>query len=392
MKFNSYKTTTLALFASLLIMSGCGGGSSNPPVPDTTAPIFTQAEITYDVMEGLALEIDASATDDRGGVVRYSEDQAEFTINNIGILSFTAQTVNSDVTFSVAVTATDEANNSAEKNIIVRVKDRGIENRTVMPQKSGRVFRDRGDGTVVNTHTGFLWQKSVFVGKNYNEAKSSCDSLNLVGITNWRLPTRMDLNKLINYTDFPVGFDKELNSTIDGAAHGEYWTDEEKNITHSWSISFNASGGDNENLKTKKIFSRCVSGIGNKASFGGSHTDAERVDNDTDLFWKVTKEVGDFNSTKTHCTSPYRLPTFNELLSIVEFEPITVLGDSGEYDMEGNPISYASQDNGFGTFIWTSTGYEENDVNKTKVLYITPAEISDGGIEKNATAGIVCVK
>jgi len=387
MKFNSYKTTTLALFASLLLMSGCGGGSSNPPVADTTAPIFTQAEITYDVMEGLALEIDASATDDRGGVVRYSEDQAEFTINNIGILSFTAQTVNSDVTFSVAVTATDEANNSAEKNIIVRVKDRGIENRTVMPQKSGRVFRDRGDGTVVNTHTGFLWQKDATAGRSWGDAKGYCDNLSLGTITTWRLPTRMELNKLINYINFPVDFDEEFSND-----HAGYWSDEEVDGTTVWSLFFTGSGGDNKVLKDRDdMFTRCVSGVHKEARFSGDHNDTKREDLDTNLEWDIKKTVGNFENAQDSCDTPYRLPTFNELLSIVEFNPRSVLGVDVDEDL-GATVSSASIEKGFGRNIWTSTGYEENDVNKTKVLYITKAEISDGGIEKNATAGIVCVK
>jgi hypothetical protein len=383
MKLSKKRVTMCLSFASILIMSGCGGGSSNPPAPDTTAPIFANTQTTYDVMEGLSLEINASAMDDRGGLVIYSKDHAEFTINNIGILGFFAQPINSDATVSVTITATDEANNSTEKTITVRVKDKGIENRTVMPER-GRNFRDRGAGTVVNTHTGFLWQKGVSVGKSWDIAKGYCNNLNLAGKTDWELPTRMDLNKLINYTSYPVGFDAELNSTIDGAAHGEYWANEEIDGTHSWSISFNASGGDNKKLKTEEILTRCVSGTHKDADF------EQRVDNDTNLEWKV--EDANITFVNANCTSPYRLPTFNELLSIVEFEPITVFGVSGNVTIGEVNVSVASLENGFGGHIWTSTRYEENDINKTKVLYITPAEISDGGIEKNATAGIVCVK
>lgn len=387
MKLSKVKVTVGLSLAAIFIMSGCGGGSSNPPVPDTVAPVFTNTQTNYDVMEGLSVEINASAIDDRGGVVKYSEDHAEFIINNLGILTLSAQVVSSDSSFSVTVTATDEANNSATKNIRVRVKDKGIENRTVMPETNGRVFRDRKDGTVVNTHTGFLWERNATAGKSYDSAKDYCDRLDLAGIT-WKLPTRMDLNKLINYT-FPIKFDKEFSQNS-----GQYWTDEINNSTTAWSISFTGSGGDNIISKDEaNIWTRCVSGVHKSANFDGNHTDDERFDNDTRLTWKITKPTVDVNFTtaQSSCEAPDRLPTFNELLSIVEFFPKTVLGVEVDEDL-GDTISSASIEKGFGRNMWTSTGYEENDVNKTKVLYITPAEISDGGIEKNATAGIICVK
>jgi hypothetical protein len=389
MKFYNYKIKTLGLLASsMLIMSGCGGDSSSPPAPDTTPPVFTNNTTTYNVTEGLSLDIDASATDDRGGVVKYSKDHAEFTINNIGILRFTAQTVNSNETFSVTVSATDESNNSATKNITVTVKDKGIENRAIMPQKSGRIFNDRGDGTVVNTHTSFLWQKDAVAGKSYDAAKGYCDGLSLGDVATWRLPTRMDLNKLINYDDFPIGFDTGFSDN-----HAGYWTDEEASTTTVWSIFFTGSGGDKEILKASEdIYTRCVSGEHKDARFNGDYDDTKRDDLDTNLEWDITKTTGTFLEAQNSCgTLGYRLPTFNEFLSIVEFDPRTVLGYTVDIDL-GDTVSSASTEQGFGGNMWTSTGYEENDVNKTKVLYITPAEISDGGIEKNATAGIVCVK
>ncbi len=303
-------------------------------------------------------------------------------------MRFTAQTVNSDETFSVIVTATDEANNSATKNIIVRVKDKGIENRAIMPEKNGREFRDRGDGTVVNTHTSFLWQKDASAGKSWSIAKGYCDGLNLGGVTTWRLPTRMDLNKLINYTNFPIGFDAGFS--VD---HKGYWTNEEVNATSVWGIFFTGSGGDKKILKARAdIFTRCVSGEHKEASFSGDHNDTKRDDLDTNFEWDITKTSGSFLEAQNSCeTLGYRLPTFNELLSIVEFDPRTVLGYEVDIDL-GATVSSASIEKGFGRNMWTSTEYEENLVDKIKVLYVTKAEISDGGIEKNATAGIVCVK
>lgn len=67
---------------------------------------------------------------------------------------------------------------------------------TVKPTEGTR-FVDNGDGTVTDNMTGLIWQKEDD-GKerNYKEALGYCESLNLGGYDDWRLPRKEELIKL----------------------------------------------------------------------------------------------------------------------------------------------------------------------------------------------------
>lgn len=58
---------------------------------------------------------------------------------------------------------------------------------------------DREDGTIFDINTNLLWQKSspdkVLA---WQKAKEYCESLTLAGYNDWRLPTREELEYLIN--------------------------------------------------------------------------------------------------------------------------------------------------------------------------------------------------
>ena len=58
---------------------------------------------------------------------------------------------------------------------------------------------DKEDGTIFDTTTNLFWQKEssnkVFI---WMRAKMYCESLTLAGYNDWRLPTREELESLIN--------------------------------------------------------------------------------------------------------------------------------------------------------------------------------------------------
>ena len=58
---------------------------------------------------------------------------------------------------------------------------------------------DKEDGTIFDTTTNLFWQKEssnkVFI---WMRAKMYCESLTLAGYNDWRLPTREELEYLIN--------------------------------------------------------------------------------------------------------------------------------------------------------------------------------------------------
>jgi Protein of unknown function (DUF1566) len=63
---------------------------------------------------------------------------------------------------------------------------------------SSCAFIDNGDSTITNVEHNLLWQKlGSTVDLNYEGASAYCETLDQAGLTNWRVPTRNELNRLI---------------------------------------------------------------------------------------------------------------------------------------------------------------------------------------------------
>jgi hypothetical protein len=60
------------------------------------------------------------------------------------------------------------------------------------------MFVDNGDGTVTDTRTSLMWQKTTESAMNYETAIAYCKNLTLAGHTDWRLPTKNELMSLVN--------------------------------------------------------------------------------------------------------------------------------------------------------------------------------------------------
>lgn len=65
-------------------------------------------------------------------------------------------------------------------------------------------FADNGDGTVSDLATGLMWQKSDDgTGKNWDEALSYAENLELANFTDWRLPNAKELQSIVDYSRSP---------------------------------------------------------------------------------------------------------------------------------------------------------------------------------------------
>ena len=72
--------------------------------------------------------------------------------------------------------------------------------RAVRGATSASSFVDNGDGTITDTSTGLMWEKSTDKNTyNWIQAIAYCDNLTLGGHSDWRLPTRNELQSLVNY-------------------------------------------------------------------------------------------------------------------------------------------------------------------------------------------------
>ncbi len=61
-------------------------------------------------------------------------------------------------------------------------------------------YRDNGDGTVTDLHTGLMWQKAAGEPVIWREAVSGAEARELAGHEDWRLPTIKELYSLIVFT------------------------------------------------------------------------------------------------------------------------------------------------------------------------------------------------
>ncbi|MCP3925461.1 MAG: DUF1566 domain-containing protein [Desulfobacterales bacterium] len=61
-------------------------------------------------------------------------------------------------------------------------------------------FQDNGDGTVADRETGLVWEQGTGGAMTWENALIYCESLSLGGKDDWRLPSRNELQSIIDYT------------------------------------------------------------------------------------------------------------------------------------------------------------------------------------------------
>ncbi|MBU4055376.1 MAG: DUF1566 domain-containing protein, partial [Proteobacteria bacterium] len=59
---------------------------------------------------------------------------------------------------------------------------------------------DNGDGTVTDTETGLMWQKDEAGAMSWQNALTHCETMDLAGYDDWRLPNRNELQSIVDYT------------------------------------------------------------------------------------------------------------------------------------------------------------------------------------------------
>ncbi len=80
-----------------------------------------------------------------------------------------------------------------------------------------------GDGTVRDNVTGLVWQRDVpSAGYNWRQAKDYCSHLTLPGC-GWRLPTRIELVSLVDFTKPSPGPTIDTNA-FPGTPGDAFWS------------------------------------------------------------------------------------------------------------------------------------------------------------------------
>ena len=109
---------------------------------------------------------------------------------------------------------------------------------------------------VKDTHFGYLWQKADDgTPRKGKDAAAYCESLELDGVTGWRLPTVAELLTLVDYNNF-----KPASSTeIIAAEPVYYWTGSAaaRSPKFSWFVHFSL-GASSTARRTEAYAVRCV--------------------------------------------------------------------------------------------------------------------------------------
>jgi len=99
-------------------------------------------------------------------------------------------------------------------------------------------FTDNGDGTVTDNRTGLMWAKDARKGgwMTWGKARAYCEALNLAGFSDWRLPTRMELESLVDLSNFNPAL--PTRHPFIGVQATNYWssTTDTYNTDHAWFV------------------------------------------------------------------------------------------------------------------------------------------------------------
>lgn len=107
---------------------------------------------------------------------------------------------------------------------------------SAVPGLQAAQLEDRGDGTVMDSDTGMIWQQDASEPMSWLEAVRFCNKLDLAGTRGWRLPFKDELKSLVQ-----VGGQSHLDGTAFPADEAEvYWSlsREEQQPDQVWGISF----------------------------------------------------------------------------------------------------------------------------------------------------------
>ncbi len=202
-------------------------------------------------------------------------------------------------------------------------------------------YTDNGDGTVTDEVTGLMWQQTPTSGSiSWEEANEYCESLELAGYDDWRMPT---LKELYSFSDFSEGWPYIDTAYFDLAGRDvskdeQYWADNYYAGTTVEGRS-EAAFGVNHGTGHIKAYPATVSGpMGNyvRAVRGDSYGindfeangDGTVTDHATGLMWQQADSgVGmDWEEALAYAENStlagyddWRLPNVRELQSIVDY-------------------------------------------------------------------------
>lgn len=105
-----------------------------------------------------------------------------------------------DLTYTLVDTMQDSCFDVAGNEITCPAEDEDLFGQDAQHPRIATSYSDNGDGTIRDNITGLLWQKTPeFDRKQYADALEYCSTLELGGLSNWRVPSIKELYSLADF-------------------------------------------------------------------------------------------------------------------------------------------------------------------------------------------------
>ncbi len=240
----------------------------------------------------------------------------------------------------------------------------GFDTRTATGLPNPQSYDYLSDPAVVyDGVTGLVWQRDMTDATfNLFQAREQCAGLTLDGHDDWRLPSRIELTSIIDYTAIRTTL-VDL-SAFPGAVDGIYWTNSpSQNPSVFWNIDFSTAAVNTE-FQMGVHLVRCVRRPTPQGPLP-PHYDFSQPgtvrDNWTGLTWQRTAapDLMNGNAAVSYCgavtpAGEWRLPTLKELETLVPEHSFA----SFDVDVFPEP-DFIPIDAGQATF-WTSSWWDNN--------------------------------
>ena len=157
-------------------------------------------------------------------------------------------------------------------------KDSSYYVRAVRGEQTQSAYTDNGDGTVTDTSTGLMWQKASSSG-TWEQALTYCESLNLGGYTDWRMPTIKELHSIVDYSRYSPA----INTTYFPNTVSSYYcssTTDANCTARAWGVNFGDGHGKDDGKNTS-YYVRAVRG--GQPGIGSNSIDSMDVVKITDM-------------------------------------------------------------------------------------------------------------
>lgn len=124
-------------------------------------------------------------------------------------------------------------------------------------------YTDNGDGTVTDKVTGLMWEKgSSGPYASSSQAGAHCPTLTLGGYKDWRLPTRIELLSLVDYSVAGSDTTPMINTKYFPTTRSDYhWTSTpsaSSPASQVWVVNFYQGGGSDETAALTSGYAICV--------------------------------------------------------------------------------------------------------------------------------------